>query len=887
MFGSVHLRRRVAALVAGAMLATIVPARAGIPPAPPNAAALALADLTAGCGTAPEYARLLVAQAAPTTDPGLDPNAGASPTPSPAPSGPGIGSSVFHPAPSGAPATAAPTPGGDNGDAVPTATPVPNGPPEGRPATGPQIIVVPTLPPAVALPTPPPVPTPMPSPAKDESPVYLDQRPAPAPSLTPVGQTPNPNATPAPKPTTDTELQREILGPDRVGMYFDESHGGANDGDPIDASGNVNIVFSEGVIVGDKMHYDGKRYADVTGNAYLRNRANDSIVHADRIRFDTLEQKAYLGNTIGVTTQGVEKGKLHFTAQTFESERDGISHGTNASLTTCETSKSGYNLKAKTLDIFPGDKAIARKVTVYLGVLAVFFIPLLIIPLNRIDTGRRPTPLLPEFGYSATTGVFVKARIGFGTSNTYYGTYRLEEYQKLGPAFGYQAHIGRLDNRRSTDINFYRNSNAPGTNSNSFGLNDTENFSRALHAQLGFQYTGNYGPQIYLPPSTQVNLAVSDTTSHANDQVTYSRSSQGSQSENDSYGFSETRQLSPRLSQGFTVTDTRTFNSYTGASTSLTTLNYQAITHLTSPGVDYTLNFNRTDSDGSTGVDRLPELLIAPHGLFTNQHVVPITTTLDIGEYRDASTTTLATQRVRADLTLGDAVFHEGINDFTGRLTLRQDYYGTGDLKASVAQFASVTTQVTKGITNFVTYNEQNSNGPQFVPLRDLDALGGDSHGAQDTLRFSNSDVYSFSLSSGTFFDRQAQPVGYTLIAHPSRRSYLSLQGSFDPGSGNGFGPTNVQVSTPFGRDQELQFTTDVDWKAGTDVGSSAITRKLTNKNIYFRKIVGQCYEIRLQYNQSTKQVSGTVIILAFPSRAGSFGLGQGGGSIIPQNLNF
>ncbi len=864
------LFRVVAATVAAAFFATTIPARAAIVPNDADANARALAYLAAGCGTPTEFRRLLAfADVA---------------TPSPSPSATPV-SSLFHPAPTGAPVTPEPGPSASS-DADPT--PVPNGPPIGRGPTGPQIIVVPTLAPQTTPPTPPPIPTPMPSPTKDDSPVFLDQRPAPAPSITPVGQTPDPKATPAPQATTNTELKREILGPDRVGIYFDKATGGANDGDPVDATGNVNIVFSEGVIVGDKMHYDGSRYADVTGNAYLHNRENDSIVRSDRIRFDTLEQKAYLANTIGVTTQGVEQGKLHFTSQTFETDRNGISHGTTASLTTCETSKSGYNLKAKTLDIMPGDKAVARKVTVFLGLLAVFYLPLVVIPLNRVDLGRRPTPLLPEFGYSKTTGAYVKARIGFGTTNTYYGTYRLEEYTKLGPAFGYTGHIGRLDNRRSTDINFYRNSNTPGTNSNSFGLNDTENLSTALHGQIGFQYTGNYGPQIFLPPSTSINVGLADTTSRSNDTITFSRQKQGTQSENDSYGFNETRQITTQLSQAFTVTDTHANNNFTanGTTSTLTSLAYQSLSHYTSPGIDYSLSYGRTNAVGATGVDKLPELLVTPHGLFTQQRVLPITATLALGEYRDASSTTFATQRARADLTFGDAIVHSGINDFTARLVLRQDYYGTGDLKASVAQFATLSTQVNKHITNFITYTEQNANGPQFVPLRDLDALGGASHGAQDTLRFSNSDVYSLSLASASFFNRQAQPVTYTFIGHPSPRSYLSFQGSFNPGSGRGFSSTNVQVSTPIGRAQELQFTTDIDWNAGVNSGSSAFTRKLTNKNVYFRKIVGDCYEVRLQYNQASKQFSASFNLLAFPSRSAGFGIGQQG-SIIPQNFNF
>ncbi len=50
----------------------------------------------------------------------------------------------------------------------------------------------------------------------------------------------------------------------------------------------------------------------------------------------------------------------------METRPDGFTHGTHASITTCENPHGGYHLEAKTLDITPGDKAIARSVTVFL-----------------------------------------------------------------------------------------------------------------------------------------------------------------------------------------------------------------------------------------------------------------------------------------------------------------------------------------------------------------------------------------------------------------------------------------------------------------------------------------------------------------------------------------
>jgi hypothetical protein len=215
-----------------------------------------------------------------------------------------------------------------------------------------------------------------------------------------------------------------------------------------------------------------------------------------------------------------------------------------------------------------------------------------------------------------------------------------------------------------------------------------------------------------------------------------------------------------------------------------------------------------------------------------------------------------------------------GTSDFSGNWHLVQDYYATGDAKALEQQNASISTPLGQHIVNSVTYNEQHPIGPADVPFQLLDNLPPGSHGAQDVLRFFNRNVYALSLSTGTNFDREAQPVSYQLTVKPSVRSYLVLGGFWTPGPGNGFGTTNVQVITPFGRDTSLQFTTNVDWKN---------KGRLEDKNIYLSKIIGNCYDLQFTYNQDLKQFNFNVVILAFPNQAAGFGFGGQNSLIIPR----
>jgi hypothetical protein len=115
----------------------------------------------------------------------------------------------------------------------------------------------------------------------------------------------------------------------------------------------------------------------------------------------------------------------------------------------------------------------------------------------------------------------------------------------------------------------------------------------------------------------------------------------------------------------------------------------------------------------------------------------------------------------------------------------------------------------------------------------------------------------------------------------PSTRSVLVIGGFWSPGPGNGFGITNVQAYTPFGRDTTLEFTTNVDWKN---------KGRLEDKNIDLIKTIGNCYSLNLSYNQDLKEFTFNINLLAFPNQG--IGTGFGGptsspASILPQNFAY
>ena len=747
---------------------------------------------------------------------------------------------------------------------------------------GPQVLIPAPLPTTTPVP-PPPLPTPTSS-TGTPGPVIIQQatippEPTPVPALRPsagpiVRASPTPSATPEPG---------ETLGPNDYAILGDHLTGKNTKGEPEDLDGHVTILYQQGVLGGDHAHYDGKRYIDITGHTFVRNSAGDTVFYADGIRFDTLNQNAILLNGHGESTNGVERGKLYFKGTTMVTDHEGVTHVEHANLTTCENPRGGYHIESKTLDVYPGDKAVAKSAVLYLGALAVLWLPIVVISLRQDEQGSRRNPgFVPIVGYSQAEGFWIKARVGFSPSDYYYGYYRIEEYTKIGLGIGYVATIRRKDGRRQTDINFYNIKNRiDGSQNTNLAINDQENFSRATRGQVALNYTGDYGPLTTLPAQYTINAAVDHADVRGDHQdYSFSRTSTGSLSSTDNYGLTDHLQLSQKLQNDLALSyTTSSSGGYYGVAGGTTdTLHFQTLTHYVGQSYDYELTYDRYDSNSQTNVQKEPELTIRPlTQIFPNFKAVPITTQYTIGVYDDP-TANLQTSRAEARMQLGPALAHFLDSDFSAQLTVQQDYYATGDEKAQIGQLATLTTPVWNHIVNTISYTESQVNGPLAEPFKAFDVLGAGLKQANDVLRLFNGNVYTFSLTATTFFNRQAQAVGYQITSQPSPRSTVLIGGSFTPGSGFGFDRTNVQIATPFGYESDLQIATFIDWHNHM---------RLESKNIYYRHIVGECYELRASYNEDLKQVYFTVTLLAFPSQGANFGIAQTPtlNSVIPGSL--
>ena len=731
------------------------------------------------------------------------------------------------------------------------------------------------LPGHTAAPTPPPIPGATPSPTSSIEPVFLVRGGETPPPIPPAGQaTPRPTPAPSGAPT---------LAPGYVAVISDKWSGNRERGKPSDAIGNVHIYYADEEIVGDRAHFDGVRLMTITGHPFLVNHEHNSVLQADVIVFDTIAQTAKLENGKGASDEGVQRGLVHFAATDLHTDPDGTAHGSDPYITTCENPRGGYHITGKTMDVVPGDKIVVHKAVLWLGAAAVFYLPLLIIPLRSVENGPGRTHWFPEVGYDSYEGAWIKIQVPFGKDRYYYGYYIVNYFTKEGLGLGYVGFYSSKRGRRSVSVSLYTiNDRLQGGRQTNFMLGEQENISQHLHSNFQFSYQSNYGPLVSIPPNETISESIVHQTTQTSQNYSFSHSSTAGQSSSDTLSFTDTRQFNENLNQTVTFDDSDSNASFGGETSFSNQSEFDYLLQYTTSGADYQMEFDKIYSQEATGIDKIPEFDVRPSDFF--QHFfIPLSAELTVGEYSEPSgegePRSLATWRGDANLVVGPAQYKVLGSDFEGTVTLDQYAYGTGDLKASVQQDLSLTTPISQHIVNTLTYNESNYNGPALVPFQYLDQQPTmNTKNAQDLVRLFNDDVYALSLGWVTNFDGMAQPLSYQLTMKPSPRSVLLLAGSFIPGPGQGFETTNLQLSTPFGRDASLQFVTDLNWKGPGEWA--------TDKIIYYTRTIGNCYQLLVLYNESQQQINVGLNLLAFPTQTAVFNIGQPQ-PVVPSTFNF
>ncbi len=121
----------------------------------------------------------------------------------------------------------------------------------------------------------------------------------------------------------------------------------------------------------------------------------------------------------------------------------------NADITSCDLTQPHYHLDARSMQIYPGRKAVLRHVSLYALNRKLVTLPVLVIPLHE---GPKDSRLIPKVGQSVEEGYFIKAAYPYQGSKAVTGLLLLDLMTKKGVGEGISHSYNFLGSSGKVDL---------------------------------------------------------------------------------------------------------------------------------------------------------------------------------------------------------------------------------------------------------------------------------------------------------------------------------------------------------------------------------------------------------------------------------------------------
>jgi lipopolysaccharide assembly outer membrane protein LptD (OstA) len=233
-------------------------------------------------------------------------------------------------------------------------------------------------------------------------------------------------------------------------------------GKRIIGKGNVVVTYGDTKLTAD--------YAEVetdTKKAYARGhviilRSEKVAARGEEAYYDFLNHQGRFPNGQSVDGPWFAEGKevRQVSENKIEIEDAGI--------TTCDRERPHYQIRAKKVSVFRGDKIFARNVTVNILGKPVFWWPYAVIPLQE----KRESPIQIQPGYSSQYGGYILTSKGFSVTKWLWGRWNIDWRSKRGFGGGadFDYHFDRFktDGRIQTYLTQDHDSPTPGLRPNPY-----------------------------------------------------------------------------------------------------------------------------------------------------------------------------------------------------------------------------------------------------------------------------------------------------------------------------------------------------------------------------------------------------------------------------------
>lgn len=276
----------------------------------------------------------------------------------------------------------------------------------------------------------------------------------------------------------------------------------SDDGSESDTQGEGEKVSESVELNGDTVEYsiDGNQVI-AQGNVVVINK--DMRLTCDRIDFSRDTDMAYATGNVRLVMKSGEASemtgeKLTFNFKTMQGSFDGAKiyakpyygYGgkvhkvgenhmqmENNFITTCDLDKPHYRMTSKKMDMYPGEKLVARSIRMLIGNIPILYMPRFTQDLSRKEPRVTFTP-----GYDKDWGMFVLSNWRYGTSDNFKGIIHLDLRERKDFAWGIDLDyktpkVGKgrvrtyyMNERSITSDRFYQERPSPTIERERFGI---------------------------------------------------------------------------------------------------------------------------------------------------------------------------------------------------------------------------------------------------------------------------------------------------------------------------------------------------------------------------------------------------------------------------------
>lgn len=577
----------------------------------------------------------------------------------------------------------------------------------------------------------------------------------------------------------------------------------------------------------------------------------------------------------------------------------------SGSLTTCDLEHPHYYISAREMEIHPGSKIIARKVSMVGMDRRLVSLNSFVIPLRGFRSN-----LLPQVGSSAEEGMYLKTAYAYMATKNAQGFLKLDLMSKRGIGTGVEQTYSLAEGSGLVSVYYLADREIGGNNIT----------GRLQHQQrLGdftLNVTGDYRTNSYLyyPKSTSRNWQVSLTNAKtsSNTALTLRGTTMSGMGDSESFvsTLRHTRRFNDKLS-GMLSLDMR---NYHGSSFAATDRELDSVFELRQRDDKYDLSLiasRRTDLDGDeyegdefhSSLDRLPELTFDTDTYRSGISLfgLPSRFSVSAGRYHEEPAGISKDRLLFQWDMLSQSLDINARTDLNLSAGFRQAFYADNMAQYVLKLGGVLSTAHNDYLKSRITYNYQRPEG--YSPFR-FDYTGKYNY-LRGVVDYQDSQKLRWSLSSGYDFNRGQYPwqdLSLRLTAHPTSSYAFSVSTGYDINRSKWRSLNNrIQVNLPerllldIGTRYDIEKGTldvargRIDWRVNDKwriegiTGWSGALRKFDYKSFRLTRDL-HCWEVALVYNDESgfrndRGVRLELKIKAFPG-TDRFGIGQYGQSM-------